>query len=935
MFRLFMRRGKNLPCSPDINSTINRVWSDDMLEYNKSINILMAEMLVFFLAHIIYAREFCTQEAFYRVSGWVFFWTVAVVVTRLVVKNRKIQMAFFALIPFLATHLIGVNTRSLAFGFLIYLITDIMFCILLEPKINIMFIFAANLSFLISLLFHFELVTEMIPMEYMWMVILCTNVGMVMMAFISVKYCQKLEENERQNYELRQAQKSKDEFLANMSHEIRTPMNSVCGMTELLLRDEKLTGESREYARNIQSAGRSLLGIINDILDFSKIESGKMQIVEEPYQFHSMINDVVVLAMARKRNPNLELIVDCDPEIPRRLIGDELRIKQVLLNLMTNAMKFTKEGGVLLTVSQERRQSEFELKVSVKDTGIGIRKEDLNKLYQSFQQLDTRKNRNVEGTGLGLAISKRIITQMGGEIEVESLYGRGSEFRVTIPQKIQEDVPGAVIDNREGLEAAVCVHREDFGHRQVKEWYQRLFCHMKEQLGVRGIVCGSLEEMKSWIGSDNGKEKFAFITRKIYEEDRDYFDELGKQRKIIVVMNPGEHLTPGTPVKMMYKPFYVLSVVNVMNQNKDEIMIQDHLEKEILMAPRAKALIVDDNPMNLKVTGGLLGPYQMELTFAGSGAEAIEKVENQSFDIIFMDHMMPGMDGVEAVSCIRERDGWCKTVPIVALTANVIEGAREMFLANGFQDFVAKPVELGQLERVLKKWLPAEMLERNESVGGKVVRSDRPLEKMHFEYLDTEYAMHYFDNREEQYIEALKSYLELGERNLRRLEETEENGNWKDYTICVHSLKSTSLTVGAVELSEEAARLEEAGRNRDAAYIGRHHPVVMEQYRKILKEAAFNLAGQKEKRTVEEGDPGEREIEKAAFLEVLTELEEALEEYDMDTVLVRIEQMQENSLEGSSLREVLGPLRTEAESFDFEAAMEQVKNLRKKYEGAV
>lgn len=912
-----------------------------MLEYNKSINILMSEMLVFFLAHIIYAGEFCTQRAFYRVSGWVFFFTVAVVVTRLVVKNRKVQMTFFALIPFLATHLIGVNTRSLAFGFLIYLITDIMFCVLLEPKINIAFIFGANLSFLISLLFHFELVTEMIPVEYMWLVILCTNVGMVMMAFISVKYCQKLEENERQNYALLQAQKSKDEFLANISHEIRTPMNSVCGMTELLLRDESLTGESREYARNIQSAGRSLLGIINDILDFSKIESGKMQMVEEPYYFHSMINDVVVLAMARKQNPNLELVVDCDPEIPRQLIGDELRIKQVILNLMTNAIKFTKEGGVLLTVSRERDQSGFKLKVSVKDTGIGIRKEDLNKLYQSFQQLDTKKNRNVEGTGLGLAISKRIITQMGGEIEVESRYGKGSEFRFTIPQGIQEDVPSVDIGNREELEAVVCVRWGDFRHSQVKAWYQTLFRHMEEQLGVRGIICGSLEEMKEQIGSDSGKERFAFVTKNVYEEDRTYFDEIGKGMKIIIVLNPGEHLPPESTAKIMYRPFYVLSVANAINQNKDEIMIQDRLEKEIFMAPRAKALIVDDNPMNLKVTKGLLGPYQMELTFAGSGAEAIEKVGSQTFDIIFMDHMMPEMDGVEAVSYIRAKEGWCRTVPIIALTANVIEGVRDMFLASGFQDFVAKPVELSQLERVLKKWLPPEVIERNTSVAGKMVRSEHLLEEMQFQCLDTECAMRYFDNREEQYLEALESYLELSEGNLRQLEEDEKRCNWEDYTIRVHSLKSTSRTIGALSLSEIAARLEEAGKNGDTAFIVSYHPAMMEQYREILEEIAANLAKQKKRqgdRFAEEGKNQERtelKMKRTALLEALTEMERAIEDYDMDAVLIQVEQMQWKFLEGESLREVLSSLRKNAESFDFETTAEEVKNLKQKYEGAV
>lgn len=889
-----------------------------MLDYNKSINLLIMEMLLFFFAHVAYARYFCTRAALYAVTKWVIFFTVAVVLIRFFVKQKERQMTLLAFVPFFATHMIGQNTGTLAYGFMIYLTVDIMFCLLLEPKINMMFVVGTNISFIVSLCLDYDMVVENIPLEYFWMVVLCTNIGTTMLAFISKSYRKKMEENERQNYQLKAAQKSKDEFLANMSHEIRTPMNSVCGMTELILRDETLTEESRDYALNIKSAGQSLLNIINDILDFSKIKTGNMKVVEETYHFHSLLNDVIVLAMARKGNKDLEILVDCDPKIPTQLIGDELRIKQVILNLITNAIKFTNEGAVMLKITQRRTEQGINMTVSIKDTGIGIREEDMDKIYRSFQQLDTKKNRNVEGTGLGLAISKRIITQMDGFIQVQSTYGKGSEFRFTIPQKIYEDKPSIQVENVQSVQAITYICWDDFKDERVVQWYKELFENLEYRLKIDRESCETIEELKDKLERPGGKRKVLFITKSAYKEHSSYFDELAKREEVIAVMEPGEHPNEGSLVKTLYKPFCVLSVANAMNQSKKQSISPNQLVRETFIAPQAKALIVDDNPMNLKVTKGLLGPCQIQTAFAESGVEALNKVTMERYDIIFMDHMMPGMDGVEATALIRKKGGWCKDVPIIALTANAVEGVREMFLASGFHDFVAKPVETGQLERVLKKWLPAEYIIRNENVVAKVQKKDKFLEDMEFSGIDTKQAMQYFAGVERNYIEALEVYLELGETNRSDLEQYKKEENWKEYTIKVHSLKGSSKTIGAIQLAEKAAELEAAGGREDAAYIRADHPALMEMYERVLREIEKNLRKRKELKS-----SCKKKIPKEQKEQIIHTMETALNKMDMDEVLRQIENLKEYEAE-------LWGLKKAAEQFDFEETKKQLEKWKER-----
>ncbi len=406
------------------------------------------------------------------------------------------------------------------------------------------------------------------------------------------------------NARLESASAAKSSFLANMSHEIRTPINAVLGMDEMILR-ECSDKQILEYANDIDSAGHQLLSLVNDILDFSKIESGKMELHPVEYELFSIMNDCYNMIFMRAKRKELEFIVENDPEIPAFLYGDEVRIRQVIMNLLTNAVKYTKDGTVRLIFGYEKiDEDNISLIVSVKDTGIGISEENQKYLFDSFKRIDEKANRNIEGTGLGLSITKKFTEMMNGEISVESVLYEGSTFTVRIPQKVADK--GTV-------------------------------GHFAERLNHRN-------------------------------------DKLEK--------------------------------------DKEE---KDAVKRERFTAPHARILVVDDVKMNLNVVRLLLKNTGMQIDLASSGEECLKYTLVKSYDAILMDHMMPLMDGIETLHKVREQaDGLNINTPVVALTANALVGAQEMYLSEGFVSYISKPVKSADLEDALKALLPRDKIVMEE-----------------------------------------------------------------------------------------------------------------------------------------------------------------------------------------------------------------------------
>ena len=488
------------------------------------------------------------------------------------------------------------------------------------------------------------------------------------------------------------ANRAKSDFLANMSNEIRTPMNAILGMTDLAIRN--FPRETvLDYLQNIKNAGDQLLSIINDILDFSKVEAGVVDLIEDKYNIHSMIHDIVTMIHVRIGDKPLDFIVDDDPELPCELIGDVTRIKQIIINLLTNAVKFTKEGHVLFSISLEAGDSSgaCKLKVSITDTGIGIRDEDVHVLFDSFSQVDTRRNRSIEGTGLGLAITKNLVELMGGVINVESKYGKGSCFSFYIMQKVENFKPLPKFSDDERRSVAI------WNPNAVKA---RVLAEMIVKLGIPcDIVCGI--------------ENPCRYTHIFLESSQiDALPQIECPDTKLIAFAHGfidnDKIPPN--MEVIHIPLTSLLLKKHLGDNvntKGESGRED--EEFVMRLHNTRLLVVDDIEINLLIVETTLHVYGGQVDIADSGAKAVEMIKENDYDLVFMDHMMPEMDGVDATKIIRALpDGKYRKLPIVALTANVVGDVRDMFLKSGMSDFLSKPLDHTEIERVLREWLPRE-----------------------------------------------------------------------------------------------------------------------------------------------------------------------------------------------------------------------------------
>ena len=505
-----------------------------------------------------------------------------------------------------------------------------------------------------------------------------------------------------------QANRAKSSFLANMSHEIRTPINAVLGMDEMILRE---SGEKDiiSYAEDIKTAGKTLLALINEILDFSKVEEGKMEIIPTRYELGSLINDLINMIRDRVEKKGLELKLDIDEDIPHELYGDEIRIKQCILNLLNNAVKYTEKGSVKLGVSFFKKDiNHIFLEIHVSDTGIGMKQEDMDRLFAPFVRIEEKRNRAIEGTGLGMSITKRLLELMGTSLSVDSVYGKGSDFSFSIEQKILNP----------------------------------------ERLG-------------------SFAEKFDKGNR--------------------------------TPSTRAHAP--------------------------VFQAPDARILAVDDTETNLLVIKRLLKETNVQIDTVASGYDALEKCESVNYDVIFVDHMMPGMDGLETLARLKKLESDTKPV-YIALTANAISGSRERYMEAGFDDYLSKPVDGDVLESMLKRYIPKEKLVSDEDS-----EADAPALPKD----DTEIPLWLYDvpgleidegikncGGKDSFMDVITTFHDTSDQKYREIVGFFTEKDWKNYTIRVHALKSSARIIGAIRLSKLAEALEEAGDKADIDYIEKH-----------------------------------------------------------------------------------------------------------------
>lgn len=569
-------------------------------------------------------------------------------------------------------------------------------------------------------------------------------VGLIILLFLAtISTVTDLFSMEQEKKQAILANQAKATFLANMSHEIRTPINAVLGMDEMILR-ESTEEHVQEYAKDIQNAGRTLLTLINDILDFSKIESGKLEILPSEYDVSFLLDDCYNMTIGRANAKHLDFQIENNPNIPKRLFGDEIRIRQIILNLLSNAIKYTPQGRVVLTLDgQLVSDNQYVLQITVSDTGIGIKQENLDSLFDSFQRIEEKRNRNIEGTGLGLAITKQLVTLMKGEISVQSTYGVGSVFRVELPQTV----------------------------------------NCTETLGDFSMM----------------------------------------------------YAKPSSEIQEYHETFH---------------------------APQGRILIVDDIPINLKVLSALLKNTQLQVDTAESGQQCLELVKKNAYHIIFLDHMMPHMDGLETLQMMQQLiENKNRNTPVIMLTANAIVGAKEEYLENGFVDYLSKPVHAEKLEDMILKYLPQELVSYSgdepavtyepakevstlqpsagesdavatESKVGAADTSGDFTDRLTF--LDTALGISYCNNDKDVYKMVLEAYIAA--QSHISLHNFYEQEDWHSYSIEIHGIKSSSLTIGAVDISARAKALELAAKSGDIDFIRMSHDAFVDDYKQFLSQ---------------------------------------------------------------------------------------------------
>jgi len=722
------------------------------------------------------------------------------------------------------------------------------------------------------------------------------------------------------------ANRTKSNFLANMSHEIRTPMNAITGMSELLLR-RNLPNDARSEAQDIKQAASNLISIINDILDFSKIEAGKLDIIPIKYLLSSLVNDTVNIIRMRLLEKPIRFFTNIDGNIPNSLIGDEIRLRQIILNLLSNAAKYTEKGHISMSITVDRREDEkVWLRIVIADTGQGIKPEDQAELFGDFVQVDAKRNRAIEGTGLGLAITKRLCTAMGGDVIVVSEYGKGSEFTALLPQGIDSEAPFAVVLEPE--QKKVLIYEGRLVYAQSVSWALKNMNVPHTVVTDRDAFAEALRR-EEWF--------FVFSGYGLYNRIKPIMDDTryhGNKPPLALMVEWGtEEYIPN--VRFVSLPVQSLSIANTLNGMADR---QDYFDSSArgairFVIPSARLLVVDDISVNLKVAEGLLAPYQAVVDTCLSGMEAIELVKRQNYDIVFMDHMMPEMDGIEVTAAIRAlEEPYFKTIPIVALTANAVSGMREMFLENGFNDFLAKPIDVSKLDEMLARWIPKEKREgRNEEQGENTTENDLTLYPKsvvpNIPGVDTKQGIALTGGTVSGYLQVMALFNKDVEERLVNLQTVPKKENLTAFITQVHALKSASASLGAVEISVEAARLEAAGKAGDLIFIRDNLPGFTNSLTNLLEGirawgTSFekNNLSETEKPAVE----GERDI--TAVLPLLQKLVVALEAQDAGNIDYFLAELSQRPLD-SKTKEILEKISDDVLVAEYGKAQDAVRSI--------
>ena len=836
-------------------------------------------------------------------------------------------------------------------SFMPIIIPTATFIIILAVLGEILALLPALFGFMLTIFYHGIVVStfgiHQISDLYTYMVPIGNILFCFYLAYIWIKYRNQNEENIKNVISRYQkAERTKDDFLANISHEIRTPINTIAGMSEILA-NEDLKDDVREKVQDLQGASRNLVTLVSDMLDFAEIQSGKLELTESSYNLTSTINDIVNIINNQKKSKEIEFILDIDTDIPALLVGDEQKLKRAMLNILSNAVKFTEVGCVVLEISCRRESYGVNLCITVRDTGIGIDSSQLHNVFNSFSMVDTKRNRQEGGVGLGLAIAQAIIEKMGGFISVRSKKGEGSEFQIIVPQKVEQYEPMIVLENPLRFNVLVYIDMNQFFISSVKSEYGNNIRNITENLGIVVHVCRNLNELKRRI--ERNYITHIFITLYEYTMDESYFNGLAKQTGVVIILEETEdYRVHSDDIIRLYKPFYALPVSIILKGGKRyNNLSRENMNRNMFIAPDAKILIVDDNTINLRVESSLMKNYRFTIDTALSGMEALEKLESKDYDMVFMDHMMPEMDGVDTLHRIRDKAGiYYANIPVIALTANAVAGAKEMLIAEGFQDFLSKPVEIASMHRILEKYLPdakkiydfeddATDVQSGETVyndhetiyeqlhnpqasvkepGAETAREDTDAD------IDEKQGALYCGSLED-FEDILKIHYEDYEENSRKIQAFYDSKDWKNYVILVHGLKSSMKSVGIMKLSDMCLGLELAGKENRIDYILKNHDAMMAEYGRI-HDVIGNRLGITQK--INADLTNIKNLDDDSMAGLLNRFENAVYSFDEEQMLSILNELMDYKYHETVLAPKLSPLVKKVNNCDYMSAYDNL-----------
>lgn len=730
---------------------------------------------------------------------------------------------------------------------------------------------------------------------------------------------------------LEETNRRTEDFLTNVSHELRTPINAVTGISAVMLKREE-DAEKRKEIASIQEAGHRLFSQIEDILDYTEIDTGKMKVSKEPYVLLSLLNDVITGSQMLTEENAPEVIFDVDAKIPSALVGDARKIKKILRHLIDNAVRFTKKGGVYVRVYTLTKPYGVNLCMEVSDTGIGIEKEDLEKITEKFFKSDGGKSRRTGGLGLGLPIVYGMVTAMEGFMQVDSNLNDGTTVTVSIPQAVADAAPGMVLENRTSLSLACYVRLEKYEIPKVREYYNEMISHLVTGLDVPLHQVSDLEELKKLVSVY--RLTHLFVGREEYEESRQFLDSLDQDVEIIVVADERFALPDSGRVKLLNKPFYSFMIASVLNAEASGDT--EILKEKRMLCPGVKVLVVDDEPMNRRVAEEIFKGYQMQVQTAESGRMAIDLCEREDFDLVFLDHMMPEMDGIETLKRLRKiHTDSGRGLTVIAFTANAVSGAREMFLKEGFDEFVSKPIEYSEMEHVLRKVLPKSAIIWVDENIENIEKGDKNFEKdsrHEVVQINTKSALAYCKNDMNFYQELLHKFVVDADKKKSEIDHYLKREDYDNYRIVIHALKSTAKMIGADALSELAQELEAAVQNKDIGYVREHHEEMLLEYSRVVDRISETMDDKKND-TDKPIAKNEAEISGDELLERLTELKEGLAAFEIDKSEAVISEMSETVYMGKDVGEFLREVRKDVEDYEFREAKKKVEKLLDRVKG--